>query len=847
MRRQRVELAYGQLVSCFAHCARSLAHSHSDFASHIAPDQERLGRFGTQPLLCYFLRLILEQGYFKMTRLRKQETSIVSLAMLFTLFGSGAAFRAAVSQPLASFLMLRPALAQAASTIAFPLPTNVPVGTSIRIGGSSSMETINQALKRHFEQQFVGTKVELNTQGTGPAIKDLLDGNADLAAIGRTLMEQEKAQGLVPVPVSRHKIAIIVGSENPFKGSLTFEQFAKIFRGEIKDWAQVGGEPGPIRFIDRPDNSDTRQAFRNYSVFKQAPFMTGTTARQVQDSTSQVVQELRTDGIGYAIADQLQGHGDVRVIPMHKTLPSNPKYPFSQPLIYVYKGLQPNPAAQAFLGYATAPISRQTIETARKEATAAIATNLDVASPGPKVTPSQASPSAIAAPPTVEPPSADAGLANPAIWWLLAIPLLGGLFWWLLKRNAEPELEASVEGIPAPAVDPVATVKPQPVVEPTPDLKPLPTLEPIAPLASMVAPLLGASQPAGDSRLILVPRDYMNADAYWEIPASAHAWLQQQGAQKLVLRLYDVTGIDINQQPPASLQEFDCDAQAYDRHLPIRAADRTYLAELGYVVAEGRWLQVARSEPVYIPACPAVQPAIAPDTGDKPSSLMNDSAPVDDALQSSGRALANGAVLANGAATSPVIAADRADWSPSDGSNRLTRTPLDRALQANSTALDGAVLVNSPGVAASLLSDEADGMSRDRPLDGLLAPSATISASSVVDRTIANGLTTSQSQMRLIPRTAHDLYVSWNAIQAEKDALKQQGGQQLVLRVYAITGTDTSLTHNVQQCFCNDWDHDQSVPIAVSNLDYVAELGYTTLDGRFLMLARSPQTRVPGA
>ena len=63
---------------------------------------------------------------------------------------------------------------QVLGTLTFPLPTNVPVGTSIRIGGSSSMETINQVLKQRFEQQFVGTEVKLNTQGTGPAIKDLI-------------------------------------------------------------------------------------------------------------------------------------------------------------------------------------------------------------------------------------------------------------------------------------------------------------------------------------------------------------------------------------------------------------------------------------------------------------------------------------------------------------------------------------------------------------------------------------------------------------------------------------------------------------------------------------------------
>lgn len=775
-----------------------------------------------------------------MTRLRKQETSIVSLTILFTLsFAASAvgivASRAASAKPL-NTLMVNPILAQTASTATFPLPTNVPVGTAIRIGGSSGMETINQALKQRFEQRFVGTRVELNTQGTGPAIKDLLDNNTDLAAIGRTLMPQEKAQGLVAVPVSRHKIAIIVGAENPFKGGLTFEQFAKIFRGEIKDWAQVGGEPGPIRFIDRPSSSDTRQAFRNYPVFKQAPFVTGKTAQPLgQDSTSQVVEALRTSGIGYAIADQLKEHRDVRIVPINNTLPSNPKYPFSQPLIYVYKGPQPNLPAQAFLGYAAAPVSRQTIETARKEATA-IATHPDVASPSPQVTipsPQPVSSDAPAVPSTVaRSPNANGDTGEPTMPWLwfLALPLLGSLVWWVLKNRdadpelAEPELEEGMEeGFLPPTVDPM------PIVEPLTDAA-------IVPVADVVTPLLGAIQPAGNSRLILVPRDCINAYAYWEIPAEAQALLQQQGAQKLVIRLYDVTGIDIRRQPPQSLQEFDCEAQAQDRHLPIRTDDRTYLAELGYIAAEGRWLQVARSEPVHVPACPLSQKAIAPDAA------------------SDDLALVDGARLVVGAAPPTVIAVDRGALSASaDDSQRVLEPYASTALQTGEIAQTSAWYDTTDTATAST----ADTVAKGEAMEGMVwhrsldiaseTPEPVFAASALADRTVADREPTHQSQLILIPRTAQDLYVYWEADQAEKDALKQQGGQQVVLRVYAATGTGNAFPQSVQQYFCNDWDHDQHVSVPVSNLDYIAELGYMTLDGRFLMLARSTPTWVPGA
>jgi phosphate transport system substrate-binding protein len=44
----------------------------------------------------------------------------------------------------------------------------------------------------------------------------------------------------------QEKIAIILGANNPFQGSLTPEQFAKIPRREIKDWSELRGQSGKI-------------------------------------------------------------------------------------------------------------------------------------------------------------------------------------------------------------------------------------------------------------------------------------------------------------------------------------------------------------------------------------------------------------------------------------------------------------------------------------------------------------------------------------------------------------------------------------------------------------------------
>jgi uncharacterized protein len=105
----------------------------------------------------------------------------------------------------------------------------------------------------------------------------------------------------------------------------------------------------------------------------------------------------------------------------------------------------------------------------------------------------------------------------------------------------------------------------------------------------------------GDSRIFLLPRDPQWAYAYWDIPNDQKESLRQQGGQQLALRLYDVTGIDLNYQSPHNLQEYGCDEMTREWYLPIPVSDRDYLLEIGYRTWDGRWLMLARSEQMRVP------------------------------------------------------------------------------------------------------------------------------------------------------------------------------------------------------------------------------------------------------
>ncbi len=242
-----------------------------------------------------------------------------------------------------------------AQTPNFPVPTVVPQGTQVRISsGSQKMETLSEALEQGFEGAYTGSQVDVEAKTTDQAIQDVLNDNADFAAISRPLTAAETAKGLEAIALQRPKIAVVVDQSNPFAQSLTGTQFAQVFRGEISDWAEIGGTARPIKLVDRPANNEVRQSLQPYPVFTAAPFEPAADAITLQpDTTESLATALGPDGIGYVLVSELPNQPSLKALPLHRTLPTDSRYPFSQPYALVYARGAASPAVAAFLGYAT--------------------------------------------------------------------------------------------------------------------------------------------------------------------------------------------------------------------------------------------------------------------------------------------------------------------------------------------------------------------------------------------------------------------------------------------------------------------------------------------------------------
>ncbi len=106
-----------------------------------------------------------------------------------------------------------------------------------------------------------------------------------------------------------------------------------------------------------------------------------------------------------------------------------------------------------------------------------------------------------------------------------------------------------------------------------------------------------------------------------------------------------------------------------------------------------------------------------------------------------------------------------------------------------------------------------------------------------------------ESRIVLLPRDPQWAYAYWDVPNEHRQELRQQGGQQLALRVYDTTGIDLNSrkAHNVQEYLCDELAREWYLPIPVSDREYVIDIGYRCPDGRWLVLARSAPVTIPPA
>jgi len=138
-------------------------------------------------------------------------------------------------------------------------------GKELLVSGSTTLLPFVEPTAAAFMEKFGGS-ITVNGGGSGVGVSESINGINDIGDASRQAKEGEIEEAtkagieLVEVTVAYDGISVIV-SENVNVPELTIRQLSDIFRGEITNWNEVGGDDAEIILASRDSNSGTFEYF----------------------------------------------------------------------------------------------------------------------------------------------------------------------------------------------------------------------------------------------------------------------------------------------------------------------------------------------------------------------------------------------------------------------------------------------------------------------------------------------------------------------------------------------------------------------------------------------------------
>ena len=237
------------------------------------------------------------------------------------------------------------------------------VSGTVATDGSTSMEKVIGYLSEAYMEENKDVKVTYNPTGSGSGIQAVQEGRCDIGLSSRNLKDEE-AKDLVGTVVAIDGIAIILNPENPI-ADLTIDQIAQLYKGEITNWKEIGGNDAPVVLIGREAASGTRDGFESITGTEDACKYS-----QELTSTGDVVQTVASNpnAIGYAslasVKDTVKAIDVEGVTPTTETI-QNGTYKVQRNFVFVTKkNTELSGAAKAFFDFATSSAADKLIEEA---------------------------------------------------------------------------------------------------------------------------------------------------------------------------------------------------------------------------------------------------------------------------------------------------------------------------------------------------------------------------------------------------------------------------------------------------------------------------------------------------
>ena len=232
----------------------------------------------------------------------------------------------------------------------------------VQVKGSDTLINMVQKLSEIYMAKKPGTAIAVTGGGSGTGIAGLINKRCDIANASRQIksseVEDANKRGVDPkrVVVAIDALSIIVSAQNPVD-KLTVDQIGKIYRGEVKNWNEVGGNDLPVTLYGRQSNSGTYDFMKeNVMLGEYSPNL------KSMNGNAQIAEALKQDasGIGYVGVGYAKEASGIKVLkvatkpgatyydPMNSIDVKNGKYPITRPLNQYVNGA-PKGAVRNFI------------------------------------------------------------------------------------------------------------------------------------------------------------------------------------------------------------------------------------------------------------------------------------------------------------------------------------------------------------------------------------------------------------------------------------------------------------------------------------------------------------------
>lgn len=234
----------------------------------------------------------------------------------------------------------------------------------LQIKGSDTLINLVQRLAEVYMEENPGSYIAVTGGGSGTGVAALMNNKTDIANASRLMKPKEITQAAERgidarrVVIAMDGLSVITNPNNPVT-NLTMDQIGAIFRGEITNWSEVGGDNMPITLYGRQSNSGTFVFFQDF-VLK------GDYSAKMNrmNGNAQIVEGIKTDrsGIGYVGVGYIKNATGLNIVnvalrqgaeyasPLNSADVKSGKYPIARPLNQYING-NPSGAVRDFLEF----------------------------------------------------------------------------------------------------------------------------------------------------------------------------------------------------------------------------------------------------------------------------------------------------------------------------------------------------------------------------------------------------------------------------------------------------------------------------------------------------------------